>query len=250
MNMKKLLFTIIILILLIIGMKAIFNSSHSNAAEEKETQDLQKRELALQQFDSILPESKILDVPLLNQMDPPKLFNGCEMTSLAMVLNYNGIDVTKNELADRIKKVPLTYPNGEKGNPNEGFVGDMANGPGLSVYNGPVYDLARKYAGNKVVNLTKSPFTDVLKEINQDHPVWIITTVNFVPVADSFFETWDTPQGKTKITFKEHSVVVTGFDKDHIYINNPYGVKNEKLDREEFIEAWKEMGSQAIVVEG
>ena len=36
----------------------------------------------------------VLNVPLINQMDDPKLYNGCEVTSLAMVLNYNGIDVT------------------------------------------------------------------------------------------------------------------------------------------------------------
>src|ERR1700726_1372539 len=36
-----------------------------------------------------LAKSKILDVPLINQMDPPHLYNGCEVTSLAMILNYN-----------------------------------------------------------------------------------------------------------------------------------------------------------------
>ena len=38
-----------------------------------------------------------LNVPLLNQMDDPRLYNGCEVTSLAMILNYSGIDVSKNE---------------------------------------------------------------------------------------------------------------------------------------------------------
>lgn len=43
----------------------------------------------------IFPDSMLLDVPLLNQMDQPKLFNGCEVTSLAMILNYHGMKVTK-----------------------------------------------------------------------------------------------------------------------------------------------------------
>ena len=60
-------------------------------------------------------KSKILNVPLINQLDAPRLYNGCEVTSLAMVLNYNGYYVTKNELANNIKTVPLTYPNGLKG---------------------------------------------------------------------------------------------------------------------------------------
>lgn len=61
----------------------------------------------------------VLNVPLINQMDDPKLYNGCEVTSLAMVLNYNGIDVTKSELADNIETVPFQYDNGEHGNPKD-----------------------------------------------------------------------------------------------------------------------------------
>ena len=99
------------------------------------------------------------DVPLLNQMEKPQLYNGCEVTSLAMILNYHGVVVTKNELAENIQTVPLTYKNGKKGNPNVGFVGDMANGPGLAAYNGPVFELAQEYVGDKAVNLTNSSFS-------------------------------------------------------------------------------------------
>jgi len=66
-----------------------------------------------------------LDVPLLNQLDPPALLLGCEVTALAMIMQYNGIPVTKNELADRLPVVPIYYENGLHGNPNEGFVGDV-----------------------------------------------------------------------------------------------------------------------------
>ncbi|MEH7352071.1 C39 family peptidase [Neobacillus drentensis] len=195
----------------------------------------------------IFPDSMLLDVPLFNQMDQPKLYNGCEVTSLAMVLNYHGIKVTKNELAKNIKTVPLTYQNGKKGNPNVGFVGDMENGPGLAVYNKPVFELAQKYTGDRAVNLTNSSFNDLLKKVGQGLPVWIITTNNFSPVSN--FQTWDTPQGKIDITFSEHSVVITGYDENYIYVNDPYGEKNKKLNRENFIKAWDQMGKQAIVIE-
>lgn len=195
----------------------------------------------------VLAESKILDVPLINQLDPPELYNGCEVTSLAMILNYNGYNVSKNELANNIATVPLTYENGLKGNPNEGFVGNMQEGPGYAVYNGPIYDLARKYAGNKAVNLTNCSFSDLLMKISQGEPIWIITTETFAPVSD--FEEWDTPQGTINISFSEHSVVITGYDENYIYINNPYGQKNERLDRNSFEEAWEQMGRQAVVIE-
>ena len=213
----------------------------------KEANPLKTRQVALQKDSPILPKSKLLDVPLINQMTKPMLYNGCEVTSMAMILQYHGVKVTKNDLAENIRTVPLTYTNGLKGNPNVGFVGNMAKGPGLGVYNGPMLDLAKKYVGDRAVNLTNSPFTDVLKKVSQGLPVWIITTSRFAPV--SVFETWNTPQGKIQITFSEHSVAITGYDDKYIYVNDPYGVKNRKCDRENFIKAWEQMGSQAIVIE-
>ncbi len=187
----------------------------------------------------------LLDVPLLNQMDSPRLYNGCEVTSLAMILQYNGLDVTKNQLAEEVVRTPLQYNNGEYGNPNIGFVGNMEDGPGLGVYHGPIYNLATNYSDD-VIDLTNQPFDDLLKQVAQGHPVWIITTSTFSTIDE--FETWETPQGEVTITYKMHSVVITGYDNESIYINNPYGEKNQQLDRDSFIQVWEQMGSQAIVV--
>jgi uncharacterized protein YvpB len=249
MFMKKILIIIIMLLVsVLIGDNTLAaNSGTAQAPPSRKGNDLSVKDTALQKREPIIPESFQLDVPLINQMDEPQLYNGCEVTSLAMLLNYNGIKVTKNELADKIPKVPLNYSNGLNGNPNVGFVGDMENGPGLSVYNGPIYDLAKEYVGDRAVNLTNSPFTDLLKQVSQGHPVWIITTTTFSPVSD--LQEWNTPQGKVEITYSGHSVVITGYDDQYIYINDPYGYKNRKVDRADFIQAWEQMGSQAIVIE-
>ena len=58
-----------------------------------------------------------LDVPLLNQLDPPALLLGCEVTALAMILQYNEIPVTKNELAGKLPVVPIYYENGSARQP-------------------------------------------------------------------------------------------------------------------------------------
>lgn len=191
----------------------------------------------------------VLNVPLINQMDDPKLYNGCEVTSLAMVLNYNGIDVTKSELADNIETVPFQYDNGEHGNPNDGFVGSVSGSTsaGLGVYHGPIYKLAKQYADN-VYDLTGSNFDTVVNKVEEGHPVWTITTTAFAPVSD--FESWDTPDGKIDVTYSEHSVCITGFDRDKrvIYINDPYGYKNREVDWNDFAAAYKQMGKQAIYV--
>ncbi len=191
----------------------------------------------------------VLNVPLINQMDDPKLYNGCEVTSLAMVLNYNGIDVTKSELADNIETVPFQYDDGKHGNPNDGFVGSVSGSTstGLGVYHGPVYNLAKQYADN-VYDLTGSNFDTVVNKVEEGHPVWTITTTAFAPVSD--FESWDTPDGEIDVTYSEHSVCITGFDRDKrvIYVNDPYGYKNREVDWNDFAAAYKQMGKQAICV--
>ena len=247
--MKKWIIIVVILAFSFFGVKSILDVKAKQAVPVlvKQAAPLKTRQLALQSYKPILPKSKILDVPLINQMDNPRLYNGCEVASMAMVLNYSGVKVSKNELAKNIKRVPFTYPNGLKGNPNVGFVGNMEHGPGLGVYNGPMFALAKKYAGDRAVNLTNSPFTDLLKKISQGNPVWIVTTVNLTPVSN--FKTWNTPQGKINITFSEHSVAITGYDDKYVYVNDPYGVKNRKCNRTYFIKAWEQMGRQAIVIE-
>ncbi|MFP7494868.1 C39 family peptidase [Terribacillus saccharophilus] len=188
-----------------------------------------------------------MDVPLINQMDAPQLYNGCEVTSLAMVLQYAGFDVSKTDLADQIAYVPLNYDNGLRGDPNEGFVGDMPNGPGLGVYHKPVMDIAKNIAGDKAVDVTgKSVEEAIYSPLEAGKPVWIITTSSMAPVDD--METWNTPNGEVDVTYSVHSVAVTGYNEDKVFVNNPYGQKNQEVDRESFERAWEQLGSQAIYI--
>lgn len=190
----------------------------------------------------------LLDVPLVNQMTTPRLYNGCEVTSLTMMMNYAHINVTKNQLAEKLTSVPITYDNGEHGNPNYGFVGDInGDDAGLGVYHGPIYKLAKTQTTH-VKDLTGASFGTVIKELEAGRPVWTVTTVSFAPVSS--METWQTPQGPVKITYDMHSVVIVGFNraKQKIYINNPYGQKQQAVNWQDFQAAYRQMGSQAIVL--
>lgn len=225
------------------------NTNKETSFEEKELLGFEKAKRRSGKDSETKEQSvikKVLNVPLINQMASPQIYNGCEVTSLAMLLNYHGYDVTKSELAQKIPRVPLTYENGLKGNPNKGFVGNMEDGPGLTVYHGPIHDLATNYVGSNAVDLTGEPAETLFQYIANGMPVWVITTTNSVPVNN--FQSWKTPSGKIEVTFSVHSVVVTGFDESHVYINNPYGHKNQKLSKDSFVEAWKQMGSQAVTI--
>ncbi|WP_235000377.1 C39 family peptidase [Virgibacillus dakarensis] len=240
---KPLSYFLIILVLLAACQAKAVTENAAGSTAKKYSELTDKKPITLAAPKRIKP----LDVPLINQMDPPRLYNGCEVSSLAMVLNYHGIKVSKNELAEKIDRVPLAYGNGLKGNPNDGFVGNMEDGPGLAVYHGPVKKLAEQYAGGKTADITGEPIDVLYKYLTEGMPVWVITTVNSVPVND--WEAWETPSGIVEVTYSVHSVVMTGFDEDYVYINNPYGQKNQKVDKQGFEKAWKQMGSQAIVIE-
>lgn len=190
----------------------------------------------------------ILDTPVINQL--PELQRGCEVTSLAMLLTQAGVKVDKMTLAKQIKTLP--FQDGPyRSNPNDGFVGDIYtfSNPGLGVYHGPIADLARRYLGDKVEDLTGSNWDSIEKKLEEGHAVWIIinSTFNPLPDNDPYYYTWNTKEGTIRVTYREHSVLVTGFSSDKVYINDPLsGEKNEALDKKSFVEAWEQMGSQAI----
>ena len=195
----------------------------------------------------------ILDVPMVQQL--PELPRGCEVSSLAMLMKYSGVDVGKMELAKKIKKetTPYTKQNGKIkcGDPYKGFVGDMYNRNcfGYGVYHEPIAELAREYFGNRVADLTELEFEDILCILERGYPIWIIANSEYRPLDDNQFEIWYTPTGIVKITYRLHAVVITGFKGDKIYINDPLsGYKNKELNREQLKAAWEQMGNQAITI--
>jgi uncharacterized protein YvpB len=207
--------------------------------------------------DKPLGESaRIRNVPLINQN--PELPRGCEVTALAMLINFRGIAADKMDLAEEIAKdpTPAAWVDGRKhfGNPNTGFVGDMYSlgsgaNDGLGVYHGPIYDLLLNYFPDTAVDLTGIEFADMLSFVERGNPVWIIITSRFRPLYASDFEVWDTPAGEISVTYRMHSVLITGFDENYIYFNDPWGVE-EVRGRTEFAAAWVQMGRQAVTAAG
>lgn len=190
----------------------------------------------------------IENVPFIKQL--PELQRGCEVTSLAMLLQYKGVQVDKMQLASEVNKVPFKE-NNLRGNPHEGFVGNIytKSEPGYGVYHQPIFKLAEKYVPEKTINLTGREIEDIYKVISSGSPVWIIANTTFQPLAEDSFETWNTNKGDVKITYYEHSVVVVGYDQNYVYMNDPLANNpNKKVSRSEFERAWEQMGKQAITI--
>lgn len=195
---------------------------------------------------------QIYNVPRISQY--PELFRGCEVTSLTMLLNYKGINVNKMELAEKIKKEPFIFTlnnNNIKynGNPHQGFVGDIYSkeNDGYGVYNEPIYELLKQYIGGEALNLTGANFKDLYYYINKNSPIWVIINSRFKPLSEDEFDYLNTTRGNVKMTYREHSVLITGYDNEYIYYNDPmYPDMTYKKNKNEFIKAWEQMGKQAI----
>jgi uncharacterized protein YvpB len=190
--------------------------------------------------------AKTISAPHIKQL--PELPRGCEVTSLAMMLQHAGVKVGKMELAKEVRKVPFKS-GGFYGNPYDGFVGNMYtfSEPGLGVYHGPIQELAEKYLPNRVVNMTGYDFSYIYRMLDKGMPVWVITNSWFNQLPSSQFQTWQTKQGPLKITYREHSVLITGYDANYIYVNDPlYHKANRAVPKNEFIASWIQMGRQAI----
>lgn len=157
------------------------------------------------------------NVPFIQQL--PELDRGCEVTSLAMMLQYAGITVDKMKLANEIKKVDFMN-DGVRGNPNEGFVGNIYtfSESGYGVYHGPLFQLAKKYLPNKAVDLTGKSIEELYKSVKAGQPVVMITNATFAPLDEDEFTTWETNNGDVSITYNEHCVVLIGYDQESVYI--------------------------------
>ena len=198
-----------------------------------------------------LSQKILLDVALINQY--PELPRGCEVTSLSMLLNSQNINIDKMDLAKEVSKSNQKYKGveGSKviGNPNEGFVGDMYNLKkyGYGVYHEPINELFQKYSGNNTIDMSGYKFEDLLVFINKGAPVWIITNTTFKELEEKNYKLVNINGEDIIITPKEHSVIITGYDDKNVYINDPLKKqKNIKVNKNDFKEAWEQMGSQAI----
>jgi len=202
-------------------------------------------------FEEVPPAYRISGTEMILQN--PELPRGCEVTSLAMLLQYHGVNVTKMELADRVTKdeTPYRREGGVvyAGHLNDGFVGDMTNMQnfGLGVYHKPIYELSRYYKPTSTMDLTGCYFGALQRVISMDRPVWIITNAAYRELPASEFERWITPRGELSITRRMHSVLVTGYDEDMIYFNDPL-VGQHSAPHSDFIMAWEQMGRQAIAI--
>ncbi len=201
-------------------------------------------------YHGTLPQQAMIRVPPQSQM--PQLLNGCEVTSLSMLLTAVGHPVDKMTLANEQPKDPTPLKmNAHKqiiswGNPNVGFVGSVTD-YGYGIYHGPIVRLINQILPGRGVDLTGKPFQDILSVVANGTPVELWATATFKPTND--WVTWSSPEGPVKATWEEHAVLLVGYNQTQLFVNNPLnGEQAQPVSKQEFLEAWRQLGEQAVTI--
>ena len=211
----------------------------------------------------VMPKSKkITNVPLVNQN---KLPTGCETCSATMMLKFYGYSVSETAFADNyLVKRNLTASNGilYGPDPNSAFIGNPYYSNGFGVYAPAMAKFMNNYfADNKnkhKARLLEGKSLDMLcaEYISNGQPVMVWATINMrgsyktsswiVNYAD---ENAKYPKGSTYTwTANEHCLVLTGYDSEYYYFNDPWTNERTKYSRSLVETRYAELGKQAIAV--
>ena len=178
----------------------------------------------------------------------PELPNGCEVTSLAIVLNYLGYDVSKLTLSDQYL---------DKGgigttSPYDAFIGNPRYSSGWYCYSPVIARCGNKYLAtqggeHQAVNITGSDFDQLLVEVDAGRPVIFWGTLSMS--SPSYGSAWIVSGTKYTRYMNLHCLVLTGYDreKDLAYVSDPLqGNRSYKLSTVKT--RYEQLGKQAVVI--
>ncbi|MCW2723457.1 MAG: hypothetical protein JWN35_378 [Frankiales bacterium] len=206
--------------------------------------------------DAFAPAAPVLlKVPVQGQL--PELRNGCEVTSLSMLLSFVGEGVGKMQLAREQETDPAqpVFAPGRRGDlsrilawgdPAAGFVGNVYGPYGYGIHHAPLARLLARKVPGRAVDLTGRGFADVLARVRSGMPVLVWTTTTMRPT--SRWVTWRGPRGPVRATFSEHAVLLVGYTRTALVVNDPLTGRQESVAPAPFVAAWRQLGRQALTV--
>lgn len=179
----------------------------------------------------------------------PELPNGCEVTTLAAALNYQGVSVDKTVLSDHhLPKAPVGSANFYRE-----FVGNPRESDAYGCYAPVIVTTAQSYlssigSGLSVHNLTGKPLNDLFSYIDQGIPVIVWGTQN--NKAGHYSVTWYVDGQELTWFTPEHCMTLIGYDLDSnlVYVADPMTGDQEAYDLSTFRKNYNSLGKQAIVI--
>ncbi len=192
-----------------------------------------------------LPESASLDVDVIKQH--PELPNGCEVTSLAMALNYHGYKISKMDLKNGY--LPIGTENIYEYN-----IGDPASRKdSYGCYSPVIKRTADAYFTDKGIERTATDLTHVnvdelYYQVSQGKPV-IVWATQYMDTRPYNIKSWQIDGLTFNWKAPLHCMLLTGYDMDEgtVTLTDPiYGVVTHEMEL--FETRWHQMGEQAVIL--
>lgn len=230
------------------------SSPSKSDSQSKSSDTVSKSNSQPKSSGSTTKSSYKIDVPMILQN--PELPTGCEVTSLTMVLNHLGYNVTKSEMASKYLKKSTDFYTQDGVNygpdPKKEFCGTPFSQNAYGCFSPVIASTAEKFLNEnpgkkaQVKDITGSTPSTLYNYIKQGTPVIVWATMNMDPMYKG--QSWYTESGEF-FTFpaREHCLVLTGYDDNNVILNDPLkGIT--KYSRSLFEKRFAELKSQAVVL--
>lgn len=227
------------------------SKENQNIKDEIEIKQRELNELLEEQRRKEIERIEATTVKIQNEITYsqfPEYPTGCESIALKILLEYNGIYTSGDEIINRLKKGQLPYKIEDEmygGNPEIEFIGDPRNDYSYGVYNTPIAEVANTFKAN-IQNREGMELEEVLNLINENRPVMVWTTINNLPSRISTIWIYR-PTGE-KIYWKEneHAVVIIGYNDEQVIVSDPYTGRITRYNKNTFRENYNYMGKRAV----
>lgn len=205
-------------------------------------------------------ETPTASVTVKNVLQKPELPNGCEATSLAMLINSEGINFTKDIVNSFMPKKGFAKVNNNSfragGNPENFFCGDPTKkSDAFYCFEGAVLStveaINKSYGISiKAKKLDKATESELVSQIDSGNAVMLWGTLSMGDPVNFSPSGWvDLDTGRFVDPYLNmHCVVLTGYNSDYFFVSDP--IRGDvAYKRTTLMNAYEKMGSRAVIIE-
>lgn len=172
-----------------------------------------------------------IDYPVTLIYQNPKLPNGCEITSLAILLDWAGFPIDKVELSDNyLPKQGFYRSDGvlHGADPNRAYAGDPASSSsGWYCFEGPILEAGNTYLSDQNSSLRTVALSGLTQEelercMDAGIPLAVWVTLDYSAPRTRESARWLLPDGTEYVPYRNlHCVVLAGWNGGKYLIANP-----------------------------
>ena len=205
------------------------------------------------------PESFVLDAPFLDQREFYP--TGCESVSAVMALQYFGVEIDTEEFIDGFLTLGNAPYEDETGrlvgcDPRESFPGDPRTEEGWGCYSPVIERALNDLLRDRFVSsplMAESPENKSLPELCEEYvakgiPVILWATIDMEPPEEFLTFFIEGTDEEFQWIYPLHCLLLTGWNEDGYFFNDPSAGKNQFYPREETEFAYEGLGRQALAL--